>query len=221
MQNKNITPEQCRAARAILNWSQPELAERAGLTVNPIVSFEKESGTQTSPRTMRRIVRAFELAGICFTPTGGIERQNKLITILDGADANLKIHDDIYHTLKSGGGEVLCAGVKEPVESDGESYKLLKRHIARLEEAGITERILLRKGDTNIVAPREWYRWLPNIYFGKSPFQIYGSKIALKDFANNQILLVNHSLFAESQSAMFDALWDVAKPIDTGKIGDE
>jgi len=219
MNNINIKPEQCRAARAILNWSQPELAQRSGITVNPIVSFERESGSRPAARTMRRIVQAFELAGIAFTATGGVERQNKLITILEGEDANLKIHDDIYHTLKKRGGEVLCAGITELDESAGEKFELLKRHIDRLKEANITERILLREGDTNIVAPREWYRWLPADCFGQTPFQIYGDKIALKDFEGNQILLIEHPLFAESQKAMFDALWNMAKPVGTRTIG--
>ena len=219
MINSNILPEQCRAARAILNWSQPELAKRCGITVNPILSFEKESGSQPAARTMRRIVQAFELAGIAFTATGGVERQNNLITIIEGEDANLKIHDDIYHTLKERGGEVLCSGITELDESAGEKFELLKLHIDRIKEAGITERILLKEGDTNIVAPREWYRWLPAECFGQTPFQIYGSKIALKDFDKNQILLIEHQLFAESQKAMFNALWNMAKPVDTGVIG--
>lgn len=35
-----ITPEQCRAARALLNRSQKELAEAAGLSLRTIQGFE-------------------------------------------------------------------------------------------------------------------------------------------------------------------------------------
>ena len=148
-------------------------------------------------------------------------REEHIVRIVKGEDANLRVHDDIYHTLKKRGGEVLCAGITELDESSGEKYELLKRHIERLKDAGITERILLKEGDTNLIAPREWYRWIKADYFGKSPFQIYGDRIALKDFANNQILIIRHPLFAQSQTAAFNALWDIASPVDTGALGDD
>lgn len=39
-----IIPAQCRAARALLNWSQPDLAERWDMHVQTISAFENESG---------------------------------------------------------------------------------------------------------------------------------------------------------------------------------
>ena len=37
-----ISPGQCRAARALLNWTQPKLAQEAGLGLSTIVDFERE-----------------------------------------------------------------------------------------------------------------------------------------------------------------------------------
>ena len=39
-----LTPAQCRMARAYLQWSQPELAERAGLVAMTVSKFESGSG---------------------------------------------------------------------------------------------------------------------------------------------------------------------------------
>jgi transcriptional regulator with XRE-family HTH domain len=36
-----ISPAQCRAARALLNWSQQQLADRSGLSFSTIRDFEK------------------------------------------------------------------------------------------------------------------------------------------------------------------------------------
>jgi transcriptional regulator with XRE-family HTH domain len=36
-----MTPAQCRAARALLNWSQQELAERANMSVTALRNFER------------------------------------------------------------------------------------------------------------------------------------------------------------------------------------
>ncbi len=200
---------------------QPELAERSGVAASTISAFE--TGKQEAGhRTIRKLRIALEQAGVGFVEGDGVRRREQsLIRIVEGEDANLQIHDDIYHTLKKRGGEVLCAGVTELDESAGERFKLLKRHIGRLQDAGITERILIREGDTNLVAPREWYRWLPADYFSRAPFQIYGDKIALKDHDRQQILLIEHALFADSQRATFNALWDMARPVDTGAIGDD
>ena len=216
-----LTPAQCRAARALLEVGQTELAELAGVAASTVSILE--GGRQAaSLQSLKKIRRALEQAGTEFLEGDGVRRrEEKIVQIIKGEDANLRVHDDIYHTLKKRGGEVLCAGVTELDESAGERFALLKRHIERLRDVGITERILLREGDTNLVAPREWYRWIKADYFGRSPFQIYGDKIALKDLANNQILIIRHPLFAQSQTAAFNALWDIARPVDTGALGDD
>lgn len=219
-ENIIISPAQCRAARSLLAIDQATLSQSSGVSSETISAFENER-KEAQSRTVQKLRRALEQAGVKFTDDDGVKRRDQtLIRIVEGDDANLQIHDDIYHTLKKRGGEVLCAGVTELDESAGQRFDLLKRHIARLQEAGITERILIREGDTNLVAPREWYRWLPADYFAAAPFQVYGDKIALKDPGQRQILLIEHPLFAASQTAAFNALWDLARPVDTGVIGD-
>lgn len=215
MEDINITAGQCRAARAYLNWSQPDLGNRSGITVDTIVRLEK-SAAKPSSRTMRRIVQAFGMAGIAFTGTGGVEPDRNLITIIDGEDANSKIHDDIYYTLAGTGGEVLCAGVSEPGKEAGDVYGRLKAHIDRLEKAGVKERILIRDGDTNLVAPVAWYRSLPEDQFVQAPVQVYGDKIALKDLSGQQIILINHPLFADVFRRIFNVFWNLAAPVSGG-----
>lgn len=64
-----ITPEQCRMARAGLQWSQTELARQSGVAAATIASFE--SGLRTPyPRTVRDIEAALETAGIIFINGG-------------------------------------------------------------------------------------------------------------------------------------------------------
>jgi transcriptional regulator with XRE-family HTH domain len=40
-ENVDLTPAQCRAGRALLGITQPELAKRAGLGLSTIVDFER------------------------------------------------------------------------------------------------------------------------------------------------------------------------------------
>jgi len=58
-----MSPEQCRAARAWLNWTQQELARRAGLGLSTVRDFEKGERTPI-PNNLAAIRRAIEEAGI-------------------------------------------------------------------------------------------------------------------------------------------------------------
>lgn len=65
-----ITPAQCRAARALLDWSQQQLAEAARVGNATIRNFE--SG-RSSPQnaTLDVLRRAFETAGVIFIDENG------------------------------------------------------------------------------------------------------------------------------------------------------
>lgn len=66
-----MLPEQCRAARAILNLEQSDVAERAGIARATLIDFEKG---QRIPRkaTIAAIRQTLEQAGVEFIePNGG------------------------------------------------------------------------------------------------------------------------------------------------------
>ncbi len=60
-----VTPAQCRAARALLNWSQGELRERTKMSQKTISDFELGL-RQPYGRTLLDLRRAFEEAGVIF-----------------------------------------------------------------------------------------------------------------------------------------------------------
>jgi predicted transcriptional regulator len=65
-----MTPGQCRAARGLLDWTQQELAHRAGVGI--VTVRQLEAGT-TEPRraTLEVIRRALSSAGIEFIDENG------------------------------------------------------------------------------------------------------------------------------------------------------
>jgi transcriptional regulator with XRE-family HTH domain len=60
-----LAPAQCRAARALLNWSQEDLVRHSKITKKTIADFER-GATHPRQQTLAQIVVAFEAAGIEF-----------------------------------------------------------------------------------------------------------------------------------------------------------
>jgi transcriptional regulator with XRE-family HTH domain len=68
-----LTPAQCRAARALVEWSQDDLETAAKVAKKTIADFERKS-RQPYPRTLDALQAALESAGIEFIdPNGGGE----------------------------------------------------------------------------------------------------------------------------------------------------
>ena len=72
-----ISSAQIRAARAYLDWTQEELAQKAGVGVFTIRRAETDGGDASLRQgTARSIQDALEAGGIRLTPTGGVEPAN-------------------------------------------------------------------------------------------------------------------------------------------------
>jgi transcriptional regulator with XRE-family HTH domain len=65
-----ITAEQCRAARALLDWGQADLAEKAGVGI--VTVRQLEAGSHDARRATLQVIRhALELAGVEFIDENG------------------------------------------------------------------------------------------------------------------------------------------------------
>ena len=60
-----ITPNQCKAARDLLEWKQTDLAEKSTIGITTITEFERGL-RELAVRTMKELKRTFEEAGIEF-----------------------------------------------------------------------------------------------------------------------------------------------------------
>lgn len=65
-----MTPAQSRAARALINWTQPKLAEASGLGLSTVVDFEKER-RQVADQSIKAMQQALENAGVIFVAENG------------------------------------------------------------------------------------------------------------------------------------------------------
>jgi transcriptional regulator with XRE-family HTH domain len=71
-----MTPEQTRAARGWLGWTQQQLASEAGVSLSTVKDYEKSHRTPMR-QNMEAIKAALERAGVRFEGTTGISVESR------------------------------------------------------------------------------------------------------------------------------------------------
>ena len=66
-----FTSVQCRMARAALDWTIPQLAERSEVGKTTIIRFERGQ-SEPNPSTRAALRRTLEAAGIVFEASGAV-----------------------------------------------------------------------------------------------------------------------------------------------------
>lgn len=67
-----ITPQQCRAARGLLEWSQGDLADKSGLTKLTVSAFERGGAMRANNNALLEM--AFEDGGVQFITENEVSR---------------------------------------------------------------------------------------------------------------------------------------------------
>lgn len=210
---------QIRAARALLNWSQADLARASDMATSSIKNIESESSSARKD-TLEQIHEAFDLNGIEFLASTGVRLKNDIIAVHDGKRATTALLDDIYAQVQTSYEREVCIiGLDETFSVETDGLLLLANHIERLTKAGIKERILICEGDTRFLNVPECYRWLPRQYFTRNaPIYIYGDRIAIHSGSlKRRTVIIEARALAQHMRMLFTLLWDcvsVAPSID-------
>lgn len=212
------TVDQIRAARALLNWSQTDLADRAGLSQTGIARIE--SGiNQPNTSTLEKINQAFDDAGIEFIADRGVEKRRSEIRIFRGFDGFSQFRKDIISVSKAGP-IIICVSNVDENQFDkwgaGEVNEYYKNEIIKLED--LKFRILVKEGDKNIKPFRNnTYRWLPDSAFGEISFFIYGDKTAIISFEDDDFnaFVISHPKITKFYTKEFNRLWEMSKEVES------
>jgi len=102
----NISATQIKAARAILNWLQEDLATAAQLSITTVRSLEMGC---FSLRSSEKIRMALEKAGISFLEDDGVKRRNDQCTLYKGPNSCEIFFEDMRSSVAEHGGDILCA----------------------------------------------------------------------------------------------------------------
>lgn len=211
-----LSPAQCRAARGLLNWSQPDLSERSDVHVQTISAFEHEKGTPTK-RTLKKILHAFEFAGIEFTDNEGLRNQALKTRTYRGQIGFIEFMDLVYETARDKGGEFCTCNVKENHFIDNMPGNKMQEHLDRMAaiKNNFNFRVLVKEGDTNFLgAGYVEYRYIPKTEFKNTPFYVFGDYLAFLLFeGQTTVHLIHNADIAATQRIQFDWAWKAAKPV--------
>jgi len=102
-----LTPEICRAGRALLGITQAQLAQKAGVSRLTVAHFER-GATQPIPANLAAIRLALEASGIAFVPGGAILGD----ATTTPTTASSKTIPTVLHILRAAGPRLQQLGVK-------------------------------------------------------------------------------------------------------------
>ncbi len=208
-----ISIEQIKAARALLDWTQEELAAAAGLSKPSINTLERRIANPKVD-TMVSIQKALESAGVEFTEGPGVKLQSMVLKaqVFEGQDAVVRLLNDIADTLKGTDKKVMISGVAEKQYREMGGPRVIET-IKKRMKFGIKAMILSREGDTDFLDPVEDYRWMKKEYFSTTPFYVYDNKYAIVLWGPPQkVVLIENAEIAECYRRQFMAHWAAAKP---------
>lgn len=208
-----------RAARAMLDLSQSDVAKSLGIAANTLSNIE--SGKTDVPASRLKEIQGFyEGRGIEFMGNGGVQPyQNKVIT-LQGRSGFAQFREDILAEGKKSPLEVCVSNVDEREFDRWGEGEVNERYFLEMQKNKPKSfRILVKENDNKLTATGyATYRWLPESQFGMISFFIYGQKTAIISFEENdfQAFVISHPRLCEFYRQEFDRLWASAYENEIG-----
>ncbi len=208
-----ITIEQIKAARALLNLKQSDVAKVAGISLTSLNNIERGV---TSPRiaTLKVIQKALENAGVEFIANDGVCRRRDTfnVDIFEGKEVVEKYLNDVPETLIDGGTFMVIGNDEENfIQRD---KKLFDLYFENLKNKNIKEKVLLCEGDMNFYAEPEVteYRWMKKEIFSNTPYAVYGNKCSMITWGNpDRLIIIESEAIADSARRQFLEHWNNAR----------
>lgn len=213
-----ITPKQIKMARMLLDWSQADLAEKSSVSRHSIIGLESEkSSLQQS--NYEKIILAIESSGVEFTEGNGVRERSSLLKYT-GQEGFRSFMDDVYEVANTVGSDICLFNARPAnwikwLEKDW--YEMHSQRMQKIrQKAGFTFRVTSQKGDYSFIGGKFGeYRWVPDKLFNQDSVYIYGDRLALMDFSddNVRIFVLYKQAFADSFREMFEYIWQTTTEI--------
>jgi len=206
---------QIKAARAILDWSQEDLANASGLSVATIRNLETGSISLRSSAVIRRVI---EGAGLEFTEYEGIRRRADAVKVFQGPDSCDQLFEDILQTIKEKSGtiEAVLKSQRMMLCSFGETPNGNYDRLKKINEHTYVKCLLTGSLDTFLMLPKFQFKTIAKQYAGPVAYYVYGDKhvLVLPEGEAGFKFVVFYSIeLAQSYRQHFLSLWDTASAL--------
>jgi len=214
-----ITIEQMRAARGLLNWTQRDLAEAAGLSVRALNMIELG---QTIPRTetLRQLRTAFEAHQVSFSADHGVRLLKGRLDIekFSGPSAKEILIEDILKQTRWRPSDIYYAGPDEE-EFTKIDRRLTDTFYREIHTRGIKEKILMPQGNIHLISRPNCYRWIEAEAIGQIAFSVYADTVVfLTGDRGEQLVFIRNQMMADYFLKHFKAMWKRAEPLPFQKF---
>jgi transcriptional regulator with XRE-family HTH domain len=220
MSEPHITARQIKAARALLDWSQDDLAASSGLSVATIRKLELG---HISPRgkTTESIRHAFEDGGLEFIHPNGVRQRPEDIRVYQGCEGAKEFFDDVYETAKKKNCEIILVhpSAQKYLSTVLGDYRAhhTERMVALKRDKPFVKCILTE--DTGPLWASEYgeYRWISKSYVDSVPFYVYDDKYAIivsDTDPSPRITVIQSHIIAEAFRHQFYSMWEKATPLN-------
>lgn len=210
-----ISGKQIKAARALADMRQDELAELVGLTPQAIRKIEDDA-VQPRKGTMNDIIKVFTARGLEFIDNQGVRFHPEEVRILTGREGLITLMEDIYTSCRLGIAEdiVLAGAPEDDFQRILGDYDDI--YLANMSSIpNLKMRTIIEEGDANTVSSNYTeYRWAPKELFHAVPFYAYADKLAIVVFQTDpspRIFLIQSKSIADAYRTQFESMWAQSK----------
>ena len=214
-----ISPQQIRAARALINWSQQKLADACGVSLNALNNIEREVGNPRQ-KTLMSIRKSLEEQGIVFIEDTGAKLQSESfeVDIFSGDNIVTEYFNELDNALKMGVKEFLFGDLDNARYAEVMPKILTewKKFGPKLRENECKTRNVMKENDKAIFFnPNiDVYREIITSYFGTIPYTVYGNNVAVVIWGPPMKLIVfQNKSIAEIFRAQFNMNWEQGTPL--------
>lgn len=203
-----ISIQQLRAGRALLDWSQKDLASKTGISLRALANIESGASVPRAS-TSDFLKQALEKGGVEFLPAAGVRLRTEVLEIYtyEGDEALRVLWTDMFEVLPDGG-EYVGVHLDERFFAEKGTPSQIDEFYSKVSRKKLKERLLIKKGDDFIISARENYRWLRADLFIEIPFIIYGNtviKILMGEVM--KIILIRNEALANAYKKQFELYW--------------
>ena len=208
----DISVDQLRAARSLLNWSQADLSKKSGYALATINNIERGQ-YEAHAATLGDIIQTFEEAGIQFIDGPGVRIQicNFRIKYYEGPDALNYLCKKIAASLEKGGDLYIC-GIDEKRLKEVAPEEIVFLQNCLGEDVNVN--ILTNRSLSSGIVFQNLKKKVVEDDVPLTPFFVYNGRVALVLLQNPiHITIIYNEQLSEQYKAQFQYIWNKEKSL--------